>query len=361
VSDAPDPIVFSALLDRRAYLPGLWNLLKEEEARSYWIPALKLNSRHMLDTFMQSAPDTLRTSCDEAHERFCRYLDEFASRLDPEGPRTVNDLVEARQEIFTECGIPDPYERLKQADNERALGLLAQYPEPLPEDVTGTHRLRWIVSLVMAGNLLDMGSIEARRLHARAKVSVLDRMSEVARKRWFKDDLASLQRHLEEGPRRSGDVVLCIDNAGAEIVLGVTSLARYLDSLGFRSVIAANEVPALNDMTARETTALLQRTAGVSPDIRSLMEAGRLSVISSGSRTSGLDMLKVSQEFDRVASQGELLIVLGQGRAIETNWRTRLSVPWARIATVKDPSVAAAIGCRVFDAIVTFQKGSDGP
>lgn len=351
-----ETVVFSALLNREDYMPGLWDLLAEEEARSYWLPALKRNSRHMLDSYLNNAPPEMRENCDEAHNRFCRFLAEFESTLDPEGPRTVNELVHVRQLIFTECGIPDPYKQLKQADNERALALLRESPGTIPKDISEDQRLRWIVSLVMAGNLLDMGSAEARRLHKDAKVSVFERTAEVAEKEWFRDELKGLEARLRGGPRGGGSIVICIDNAGAEIVLGVTTFVRHLAPMGYACAIAANEVPALNDMTAAETAVLLDEIASMDPEVRLLLKTKRLRVISSGSVTSGLNMHRVSKEFDSAASQAELLIVLGQGRAVETNWSTKLSLPWTRIATVKDPSVARAVGCMVFDPLLTFDS-----
>lgn len=347
-------MIFSALLNRYEYVPGLWDLTVDEGARSYWLPALKRNSRHMLDTFMQTAPQEMRERSDEAHDRFCRLLDDFERDLDPRGPRTVNELVRLRQEIFTECEIPDPYRDLKRADNEWALSVLRKRPDTVPHDVSREERLRWIVSLVLAGNLLDMGSAEARRLHEDASVSVFERAEEVARRTWFRDQLKELDAALGSGPRGDGSAVICIDNAGAEIVLGVTTLVRHLASLGYSCTIAANEVPALNDMTAVETKRLLDAIASVEPKVRGLMDTGRLRVISSGSVTSGLNMLKVSEEFDRASSGCELLIILGQGRAVETNWSTDLSIPWARVATVKDRYVARAVGCEVFDPLLTF-------
>ncbi len=352
-----ESVVFSALLRRDEYMPGLWDLVLDEESRSYWLPALKLNSRHMLDSYVKGATPKMRGSCDEVHDRFCRFLDDFESELSAEGPRTVNDLVEVRQKIFTECGIPDPYRDLKAADNERALALLGGCPNTVPGEVPERERLRWIASLVMAGNLLDMGSAEARLLHKNEKMSVFERTAEVARKSWFMDQLEELEAALRRGPRGEGHIVICVDNAGAEIVLGVTTLVKYLTSLGYTCVIAANEVASLNDMTAEETLPLLHSVARVDPELDVLLCSGSLSVISSGSVTSGLNMLKVSPDFDGAASKAELLILLGQGRAVETNWKTELSVPWARIATVKDPFVAGAVGCEVFDPLLTLNGG----
>jgi uncharacterized protein with ATP-grasp and redox domains len=351
-------VVFSALLNREDYTPGLWDLTADLEARSYWIPALKRNSRHMLDSFMESAPSQMREPCDRAHERFRRLLDDFERDLDPLGPRTVNEIVRLRQEIFTECGIPDPYRDLKRADNERALAVLRKSRGAVPTSVPESERLRWLVSLALAGNLLDMGSAEARRLHKDAGVTVLERTAEVESRTWFRDALGELDAALRSGPRGNGVAVICIDNAGAEIVLGVTALVKHIASLGYSCTIAANEVPALNDMTAVETRPLLDSIAAAEPEIGSLLDSDRLRVISSGSVTSGLNMLEVSVEFDRIASRCELLLVLGQGRAVETNWNTALSIPWARVATVKDTFVARAVGCRVFDPLVTFQNPS---
>jgi uncharacterized protein with ATP-grasp and redox domains len=349
-----DTVVFSKLLNPDEYLPGLWDMVADESARSYWLPALKKNSRHMLDSFKSSASAGMREKCDDAHEEFCGFLDGFERDLDPKGPRTVNELVHRRQEIFTGYGIPDPYKDLKKTDNERALALLKECPDTIPRDVPEDDRLRWIVSLVMAGNLLDMGSAEARRLHKDAKVGVFERTAEVAGKKWFRDHLDQFESRLRKGPAGDGSIVICIDNAGAEIVLGVTTFAKHLASLGYSCTIASNEVPALNDMTAAETVPLLDTIAEIDFELKYLLNEGTLSVISSGSVTSGLNMLRVSGEFDRIASRAELLILFGQGRAVETNWNTRLSMPWARIATVKDPSVAEAVGCQVFDPVMTY-------
>jgi uncharacterized protein with ATP-grasp and redox domains len=349
-------VVFSALLDRDDYMPGLWDLTVDKEARSYWLPALKRNSEHMLDSFMKSAPARMRAKSDEAHDRFCRLLDGFERDLDPHGPRTVNELVRLRQGIFTECGIPDPYRDLKSADNDRALAVLRESPGAVPANVPESERLRWIVSLALAGNMLDMGSAEARMLHRKAGAAVFERTAEVAHRTWFRDDLGKLDAALRSGPRGRGSAVICIDNAGAEIVLGVTALTVHLASLGYSCTIAANEAPSLNDMTAVETRHLLQSVAAFAPEVKRLIDADRLRVISSGSMTSGLNMLEVSEEFDRIASRCELLLVLGQGRAVETNWSTTLSIPWARIATVKDPFVAGAVGCEVFDPLLTFRN-----
>ena len=66
-------------------------------------------------------------------------------------------------------------------------------------------------------------------------------------------------------------------------------------------------------------------------------------------------MTRVSQSFDQAASHADLLLVIGQGRAVETNWNTKLVIPWVRAAVVKDKLVARALGCKVFDSLLTYE------
>ena len=51
--------------------------------------------------------------------------------------------------------------------------------------------------------------------------------------------------------------VLFVDNAGAEVLLGMLPLARQLLRRGTEVVVAANSLPAINDITAAELDALL--------------------------------------------------------------------------------------------------------
>jgi type II pantothenate kinase len=44
-------------------------------------------------------------------------------------------------------------------------------------------------------------------------------------------------------------VVIFVDNSGADIVLGIVPLARYLVETGSTVILAANTTPAVNDVT----------------------------------------------------------------------------------------------------------------
>jgi len=350
-----DNVVLSSLLDRESYLPGLWDLSRDGEAKAYWIRTLKRNLQHMVDVYSREASPKDRKRCKEAQTEYLEYLAEFESNPTPDSPRTVNALVEVRQDVFEKHGIPDPYKSLKDTENTAALAALDALDLPVPGEKPLPDGLRWAFSMIMAGNFFDMGSAEAREEHTGVSKALVGRALQITAKRWFRDDLQQLTSYLERGPRGNGTVVICIDNAGAEIVLGVTHLIRELASVGFAFTLVANESAALNDMTATETIELLRMAGNFEPEMASLAEASRLEVISSGSRTSGIDMTRVSTAFNESVGRAEVLIVIGQGRAIETNWKTRLSIPWARAAVVKDKLVARAVGCEVFDPLLTFE------
>lgn len=73
---------------------------------------------------------------------------------------------------------------------------------------------------------------------------------------WFANDPDAAHR---PGPLKSAfrRVMLFVDNAGADVVLGMLPLARELLRNGAQVVMAANSIPAINDVTADELVALL--------------------------------------------------------------------------------------------------------
>ena len=72
-------------------------------------------------------------------------------------------------------------------------------------------------------------------------------------------------------PRR---VIAFVDNAGADIVLGMLPLARELLRMGSEVVLAANTQPAINDITAAELRTVVAAAARDDPILRAAWEAG---------------------------------------------------------------------------------------
>lgn len=56
-----------------------------------------------------------------------------------------------------------------------------------------------------------------------------------------------------------------VDNAGADVVLGMLPFARELLRMGADVIIAANSQPAINDITAPELIRLLDAAGQICP------------------------------------------------------------------------------------------------
>ena len=65
---------------------------------------------------------------------------------------------------------------------------------------------------------------------------------------------------------------MLVDNAGGDIVLGMTPIVRDLLTRGTSVVISANTLPALNDVTHDELVALMDQVATIDPIIDQIMQ-----------------------------------------------------------------------------------------
>ena len=81
-------------------------------------------------------------------------------------------------------------------------------------------------------------------------------------------------------------VIAFVDNAGADIVLGMLPLARELLRMGSEVVLAANTQPAINDVTAAELRTVVAAAARDDPILRAAWEAGLQAEAANGSRVS---------------------------------------------------------------------------
>ena len=60
------------------------------------------------------------------------------------------------------------------------------------------------------------------------------------------------------------------------------------------------------------------------------------------------------------ASDADFIVLEGMGRGIETNLRARFSCDALRVGMIKHPEVAAALGGRMYDCVVRFERGASG-
>jgi len=203
---------------------------------------------------------------------------------------------------------------------------------------------------------------------------------------WLIDDLdLFLERLLvvqsDQSTARYDKAVLFVDNAGPDVLLGMMPFARELLKLNIEVVIAANELPSINDITASELKHLLpdifaaeeMKTSdeNINPSddeenrpkgiFRKAAESGRFRVVSSGNGLPVIDLSRVSPELSaevdpKAINPDRLLIVLeGMGRSIETNLRARFACDALNMGMVKHPEVALELEGKMYDCVCRFR------
>lgn len=349
---------FRLLKDPDNYLATDWDLLANEQARQQWLG-------HFLQQFdltLQYAEDRYgrmaRGRIDAARAKFAETIESL--RADPTclpgGTLTMIDLDRLRERIMNAHGLRDPFALIKARQTQAAIDLFA-------EVVRGTHSMddeeKWLrlITGVFAGNVFDLGCMATAEL-AEEDPDFFSAVDEVRPRPWLIDDYDALAADLISGPPAPwAKAVIFLDNAGADFVLGVMPLARELALAGTQIVLAANEGPALNDITVGETVAAVQRLALDDPDLAALIQAGLFEVVSTGSSIPLIDLSDVSDELNAACEGADAVVLEGMGRSIESNLDAAFTVDCIRLALLKSPQVAARLGGEPYDCVCSYVRG----
>lgn len=156
---------------------------------------------------------------------------------------------------------------------------------------------RWeaLVRGVFAGNLFDLGAAASAQ-HYKSNgggASFASTRDSLVPRPWVIDHLDALVERLTSG-RPYGKAVLFVDNAGSDVLLGMLPFARELLRTGAHVVLAANDRPAINDITAPELADCLQRFTGRDSLLDDALSSGRLRVVGNGSHLPVIDLRKAS-------------------------------------------------------------------
>jgi type II pantothenate kinase len=341
------------LLEGPPPLPGLWDLRREPEVLEHWVPILSRNMEFLVSLVDRHGPPPARRRAREVQRLFGDLLEDLRRGPARERLPTIHHVTRVREALVQAFGLGDPYEAIKRSETEAALRWRPTPSGPPPEAEGDWNEA---LAVLVAGNLFDMGSALTQKAYRRGELDLAaarERFREEMRRRGVGEQLeAWLRRHRPA--QRPGHCLFFVDNAGADFVLGVLALVGRLVAAGWEVTLAANATPASNDVTREEAEAILARLPGDHP-AHAWRRAGRLRVCSTGTGTPGIDLRRVGPELNAVAARCDLVILEGQGRAVETTWNARLSVPVLRIAVLKDPLVARRIGRSLWDAVVDWR------
>ena len=359
---------FCLLRDAAAYVAHDWDLLKDDAARAHW---LDLFARHFVETMKHATVQYGRKAFKQvaaAQQQFNAALADLVACPGglPGGKLDIVELCRLRERTLRANGLNDPFKYVKDRENRAAAEL---YPALVRKGRAMPAARKWLylIQCVFAGNVFDLGAVQTLHL-ASESTDFAAALQKLKPRPWLVDDFDRLAADLAapppppnatdliSGPPPSkwSKAVLFLDNAGVDFVLGVMPLARELGLAGTKIVLAANELPSLNDITADETADAMGRLSAIDDDLAALIEGRMFEVVSTGNASPLIDLSDVSAELNEAAADAELLVLEGMGRAVESNFDARFKVDTLHLAMLKDEAVARRIGGELYDCVCKY-------
>lgn len=346
---------FCLLKDPASYVAHDWDLIKDEVGRKHW---LDLFANHFEEALKQASIQYGRTSgrqvinARQAFGQIIAQLRDNPASL-PDGKLDIIQLCRQRERVLRAHRLNDPFGHIKSRENATAEKLYPQAAKKL-HAMDGPDKWLHLVECVFAGNMFDMGAPMTMHLAAEP-ADFVSLVEDVKPRPWLIDDFDLLSKELpDQPPTKWSKAIILVDNAGSDFILGVMPLARELAMYGTRVVLAANEIPSLNDITVDETIAVVERLAVADEGLAALLQAGMFEVVSTGNDIPLIDLAEVSDELNTAAADADLLIIEGMGRAVESNLNAQFKVDTIRLALLKDTAVAARVGGEVYDCVCKY-------
>ncbi|KAM7475229.1 hypothetical protein LguiB_022472 [Lonicera macranthoides] len=153
----------------------------------------------------------------------------------------------------------------------------------------------------------------------------------------------------------SAQAVIFVDNSGADIILGILPFARELLRRGTQVVLAANDLPSINDVTYPELIQIISKLKDENGQLVDV-DTSNLLITNSGNDLPVIDLTSVSQELAYLASDADLVILEGMGRGIETNLYAQFKCDSLKIGMVKHLEVAQFLGGRLYDCVFKYTE-----
>jgi type II pantothenate kinase len=350
---------FCRLRDAAEYVASPWDLSREAAPRAYFVAFFRAQYRRTLQLAVAQAvlegrdDASAQRSADECLREFFAYLDRLEQRPEAMGRTTILTIDGVRDGWLRAAGFQDPYLHQKQAQNAVALamlpGLLGELDELSPRPC-----LEAAVRGALVGNIFDMGVTATAQRMLNCELEFVRTRDTLPPRPWLVDGLDALVARAAGSAYRRA--VVFVDNAGSDFVLGMIPLCYSLARQGTQVVIAANELPTLNDMTAADVRALWPALEEAAPELRQCA----IETVSTGTAEPLIDLSRVSRGLNEAATDADLVILEGMGRALESNYDARFDCDVLKIAMIKDEFVARWLGGSVYDVVCRFEAADCG-
>lgn len=344
------------LADPATYNPHTIDLMADPHAHRYWVnvfvnhlPSLK---RHAIVS--EGDTDDARRRVDAMATQFSHMLDTLLAHPAAFGPLSILRICQLREQCLRAHHIADPYSHIKQMENQACLKLLPGLLAEIDEISDEKQRLQSLITGVFAGNIFDLGAAGTLELYESGRMNYHDVRAKIKPRPWVVDDLGLLEGRWFDQPQWEKAIAL-VDNAGADVVLGMIPLCRELARRGTRVYIAANTYPSLNDITFDALVPLLDEIAVFDVVVRSALADQRIVPIASGNDAPLIDLRDCSDELVAAAEGADLLILEGMGRAIESNFDTKFNCDALKLAMIKEKHVAQTLHATMYDVVCRFE------
>ncbi|MBN1150730.1 DUF89 family protein [candidate division WOR-3 bacterium] len=318
------------------YRPGLWDLRKDNQQAKYWADVFRFNTGLISELIHGLGHDKTAVLYREV---MFREIEKISAGF----YSTVHEVTVKRQDVLKDLKIADPFREIKKKENDEALRNMRELGE---RDKRIREYFYFAVESLLRGNLFDMGNYETALMWRKGELDYggcLDLK-----------EAGSLFENVSSIVEKSA--VILVDNAGRDFVNGAVCFIKALLRMGFETTtIGANSEPALNDITYDECMEISDEISRFDHEWKEDVSSGKVVFVKTGCRTPGIDLLSVEDEFDSAVTRAGLLVLTGQGRAIETTYSACISKPTVRLARVKDRMVASFLGKRQFESIIEFR------
>ncbi|PKA60375.1 Uncharacterized protein AXF42_Ash008435 [Apostasia shenzhenica] len=319
-----------------------------------------------IDLFLNSVPsfrkraenDPTVTDAFAKAEKFAQRYTEILEDLknDPEshgGPPDCILLCRLREQILRELGFRDIFKKVKDDENAKAISLfedVVRLNDAIDDD---RNRVENLVRGILAGNIFDLGSAQLAEVFAKDGMSFLASCQKLISRPWVIDDLDTFKTNWINKSWKKA--VIFVDNSGADVILGILPFARELLRRGTQVVLAANDMPSINDVTYPELVDIVSKLKDEKGQIFGVDASGLL-VANSGNDLPVIDLTSVSPDLAYLAGDADLVVLEGMGRAIETNLYVQMKCDSIKIGMVKHPEVAQFLGGRLYDCVFKYNE-----
>ncbi|MBN1655823.1 MAG: DUF89 family protein [Deltaproteobacteria bacterium] len=352
---------FPRLLDPAGYTACSRDLKALPEQRRYWLGLF----REHFEKLVAEAGRVLRSqghSQLEVQRRLSAARGDFyafiaRAETEPEAFPALDilQICLAREAALRAAAIEDPYLLIKQRENTSALELWPLVVQTI-ERLRPSKRIELLVRGIFAGNLFDLGAVEAAERFASGSVDFFATQRALKPRPWLIDDLdAFSDRMAAQPPYRAA--CLFADNAGFDIILGVLPFARELLERGTKVILASNSAPALNDITHVELIELCRRIAKIDDPLARALTEDRLVLHETGCTTPLIDLKRSSVELCRAVRglEVDLVVLEGMGRSLQSNFDAAFSCDALKIAMIKSPEVAKWLSGSLYDLVIKYE------